>query len=125
MTNQNNRFRLRIFCRKCPEVSATLKPVRSLPVLVVLILFVLSACCPAPQAGASGNVGTETAFVAQVLESRQDVLVVRSEAAPGEILSVSPAATFVQVGARVYVRGLLSGQGKVTRAEISVLTAHD
>ena len=93
---------------------------------LLLLMFVLTACCPAPQAaagaGTSDNitVGTETAFVAEVLELRPDAMLVRTAAAPQEILSVRPAAPSVTVGARVYVRGLLA-RGGVTRAEVSVL----
>ena len=102
---------------------------------VLLLLVVLTACCPAPQAvgGAalsstktfsSQAADTETAFVAEVLELGQDTLLVRSEAAPQEILSVSPGTPLATVGARVYVRGLLA-RGQVTRAEVSVLAARD
>lgn len=93
--------------------------------VLLLLMFVLTACCPAPQAGAAtsanATVGTETAFVAEVLELRLDDMLVRTEAAPQEILSVRPALSSATVGARVYVRGLLA-RGGVTRAEVSVLT---
>lgn len=102
---------------------------------MLFLLVALTACCPAPQAvgGAalpstktfsSQAASTETAFVAEVLELGQDTLLVRSEAAPREILSVSPSTPLATVGARVYVRGLLA-RGQVTRAEVSVLAARD
>ena len=94
--------------------------------LLLLLTLVLAACCPAPQAVSGADdlqvVGTETAFVASVLEVRQNDMLVRTETAPQTILSVRPGS--VAVGARVYVRGLLT-RGGVTRAEVSVLAAHD
>lgn len=107
---------------------------------LLLLLVALTACCPVPQAAggaalpstglsstktfSSQAAGTETAFVAEVLELGQDTLLVRSEAAPREILSVSPSTPLATVGARVYVRGLLA-RGQVTRAEVRVLAARD
>ena len=96
--------------------------------LLLLLTLVLTACCPAPQAVSGTDdlqvVGTETAFVASVLELRQNDMLVRTETAPQTILSVRPGSASAAVGARVYVRGLLT-RGGVTRAEVSVLAAHD